>query len=223
MEQLIASFRNSNFLDAMMQELLSDKIKAEADITATKIKAEADIRAREREAEIKSEADIRAREREAKIKAEADIAKTKIKEEAGIRKSRIKANHVHFPLFPTVFLVYFFNRLALFIFFKTDYIGIPIFSGVLGFVTVLVDLLNISSDPSANTTLTAVLKAIAVVVLSSFYVFIRNFIESTIYGDGDCDPEREDEVDESTRYVLDYYFLIFCGKKNKLPVKSIYS
>ena len=92
MEELIASFRNSNFSDAMIQELLCAKIKADAEITA--------------------------REREAKIKAEADIAKTKIKEEAGIRKSRIKANHVHFPLFPTFFLVYFFNRLALFIFLR---------------------------------------------------------------------------------------------------------
>jgi hypothetical protein len=89
---------------------------------------------------------------------------------------------------------------------KTDYIGIPIFSGVLGFVTFLVDLLNIFSDPSANAKLTILLKAIAVVVLSSFYVFVRNFIESTIYGDGDFDPEREDEVDGSTRYVLDYLF-----------------
>ena len=209
MEQLIASFRKSNFSDAMIQQLLSDKIKAEADIKAAKIKSDTDIMA----TKIKAEAEIRAREREAEIKAEADIAKTKIKEEAKIRKSRIKANHVHFPLFPTFFLVYFLNRPALLFLFKTDYIGIPIFSGVLGFVTVLVDLLNISSDPSANATLTAVLKAIAVVVLSSFYVFIRNFIESTIYGDGDCDPEREDEVDESTRYVLDYLFFNFLWQK----------
>jgi hypothetical protein len=106
------------------------------------------------------------------------------------------------PFFPYFFLsLIFLIALRFFLLLKTDYIGIPIFSGVLGFVTVLVDLLNISSDPSANATLTAVLKAIAVVVLSSFYVFIRNFIESTIYGDGDYDPEREDEVDEITRYT----------------------
>ena len=84
---------------------------------------------------------------------------------------------------------------------KTDYIVIPIFNFVLGLVTVLVDLINILPDPSANATLKAAIKAIAVIVLSSFYVYIRDLFESTIVGDGDGDPERESLVDRNTRYV----------------------
>jgi hypothetical protein len=46
MEELIASFRKWEFSDAMIQELVSAKIKADADITAMKIKSDTDITAR---------------------------------------------------------------------------------------------------------------------------------------------------------------------------------